>query len=400
MQILVCDDQDDMIDTWLESLEAVKPDGSTVNRVPDAKKQISGLVSRKRAIREGGDLPNEGLDLDDCDVLIVDYDLLYLGTDGSRTTGEGVARLAREYSTCGAIVVMNQFEGAQFDLGMRGHIGSYADVNIDADLLGMAALWRDPARAGEFAPTIWTPAPKIANAMSDFSNTIVKDFGQAILGLVGLGEEAATALSDDAFGFVSESAKTVDDLQKVTVADFCHQALDDDVASGLIKLKPEFAARFSAHRIAKWLDREALRPMSVLVDAFHLVERMPSVLNSDEINIADPSDWTRAAAQPTDLLRWELVKTFHNEAASSVLGRPVFNWFSMKDADQLEEAFENYLEGNNPRFRLAEDTSRFLPVESITPFRSDFHNFNDRRAIEYLEGISYGPLRRLSFGED
>jgi hypothetical protein len=55
---------------------------------------------------------------------------------------------------------MNQFKGPQFDLGMRGHRDSFADVNIDANLVGRASLWEDlTPQDGQFDPTTWTPLP-------------------------------------------------------------------------------------------------------------------------------------------------------------------------------------------------------------------------------------------------
>lgn len=135
--------------------------------------------------------------------------------------------------------------------------------------------------------------------------------------------------------------------------------------------------------------------MDVLIDTAHLIDRFPFLLADDA---ADPKIWNVAATDPREKLKWAAIDEFHNEVASNVLGRPVFDWYRMDADDALAEMQDQYIEAGADRLHLVEDTSCFVTNDNLTRFRADFHNFGDRRAIEKLDDISYGPLRRLKFG--
>lgn len=400
MRIRVCDDVEDIAEEWVAAVRAVVPAGYDVARMTAAKAEVSNLLQRKLAVEKGNDPATWKTEFDEIDVLVIDYDLLHLDETGGRTTGEGVARLARSLSICGAIVLMNQFKGPQFDLGMRGHLDSLADTNIDATLVGQAALWqrRDPI-AGQFNPTTWTPIPDLVGA----ARALAVTFGSAgidaaMMPLVGLGLPALSELSDTAFGFLSVKAETADELAAVTLRGFLERSVDAKVVGCLLEKAPDIVFNFAAFRIVKWLDRAVLRPMDVLVDGPHLLDRLPFMIDSMKANADDPADWVKAAAAPRAALRWDVLEKYHNDAASKVLGRMVFDWFSLANDDKVDEMQDTYLENQRIRYYLAEDTSRFVDKGALTRYRADFHNFGDRRAIENLGDITYGPLRRIRFG--
>lgn len=400
MRVRVCDDVETVADGWVAAIQDVTEDYD-VARMASAKQEVSSLLLRKLAAEEGNDPLAQPCGFDDVDILAVDYDLLHLDKAGGRTTGEGVARLARTFSKCGVIVVMNQFKGPQFDLGMRGHLDSFADVNVDAGLVGRAALWRDLKPAGvQFDPTTWTPLPKLFAAARGLSADFEKGgFDTEIMAAIGLPEAALAELSDTAFGFINLKAETTDQLAMVSVRDFLKQSLGDD---GLLATLEAYAPRilfdFAAFRVAKWLERAVLRPMDVLVDGAHLVDRLPFMVDAGKVDVADPVDWATAAADPTGALRWDTLAKYNNEKASAALGRTVFDWYRLAEDDEIDQLQDVYLAADPVRFVLAEDTSRFVERDAVTRFRADFHNFGDRRAIERLADITYGPMRRVSFG--
>lgn len=399
MRVRVCDDIQDIAEGWVDAIKAVVPDTYDVARIETAKDEVSKLLLRKIAVEKGEDPLAHETDFDAIDVLVVDYDLLHLDDAGSRTTGEGIARLARSFSKCGAIVVMNQYKG-QFDLGMRGHLDSFADVNIDAQLVGCPALWKQlDGPTGEFNPTTWTPMPALLNAARELAVTFEeKGIDAPIMPLIGLGTAALAELSDTAYGFVSLKAETAEELAAVTLREFLQRSLDSDSVDCLLPKSPEILFGFAAFRLVKWLDRAVLRPMDVLIDGLHLIDRLPFMMDGDKADVEDPVAWKNAALSPSDLLRWDLLKDFHNDMASRALARPVFDWFRLANDDKVDEVQDAYLESETVRYYLAEDTSRFVEKEALTRFRADFHNFGDRRGIENLADISYGPLRRIRFG--
>ena len=399
MRVRVCDDFPDIAEEWVGAIKAVAPDDYDVARMETAKDEVSTLLLRKIAVETGEDPLAHATDFDDIDVLVVDYDLLHLDDAGSRTTGEGIARLARSLSKCGAIVVMNQYKG-QFDLGMRGHLDSFADVNIDAPLVGRAALWkRLDATTGEFNPTTWTPMPVLLDAARKLAATLAeKGIDAPVMPIIGLETAALAELSDTAFGFLSLKAQTAEELAAVTLRDFLQRSLDEGFVECLLTKAPEILFGFAAFRLVKWLDRAVLRPMDVLIDGLHLVDRLPFMIDPDKADVNDQAAWVKAASAPSSSLRWEQLKDYHNELASSALGRTVFDWFRLANDDKVDEMQDAYLESDPARYYLAEDTSRFVAKDALTRYRADFHNFGDRRGIEKLADVTYGPLRRIRFG--
>lgn len=400
MRVRVCDDVENVADDWVVQIKLVT-EGHDVARMAYAKDEVSNLLRRKLAAERNEDPMAQACGFDDVDILAVDYDLLHLDEAGGRTTGEGVARLARTFSKCGVIVVMNQFKGPQFDLGLRGHLGSFADINIAAALVGRAALWRDLEPApDQFEPTIWTPLPRLFAAVRKLSTSFEDaGLGAEIMSMIGLPEAALAALSDTAFGFISLKAQTADQLAKVSVREFLERSLGDDRLVATLEASPaKILFSFAAFRIAKWLERAVLRPMDVLVDGAHLVDRLPFMIDSKKVDITKSVNWARAAANPTDALRWDILAKYHNEKASAVLGRTVFDWYRLAEDDEIDRLQDAYLAADEVRYFLAEDTSRFVERNAIVRFRADFHNFGDRRAIEQLPDISYGPMRRVRFG--
>lgn len=399
MRVRVCDDFPDIAEEWVGAIKAVVPDDYDVARIETAKDEVSTLLLRKIAVEKGEDPLAYATDFDDIDLLVVDYDLLHLDDAGSRTTGEGIARLARSLSKCGAIVVMNQYKG-QFDLGMRGHLDSFADVNIDAPLVGSAALWkRLDAAPGEFNPTTWIPMPVLLEAARKLGATLAeKGIDAPVMPLLGLGTAALAELSDTAFGFLSLKAQTAEELSAVTIREFLHRSLEEGFVECLLAKAPAILFDFAAFRLVKWLDRAVLRPMDVLIDGPHLVDRLPFMIDPTTVDVHDPAAWVKAAAAPSNSLRWELLKDYHNELASSALGRTVFDWFRLANDEKIDEMQDAYLESDPARYYLAEDTSRFVEKDALIRYRADFHNFGDRRGVEKLAGVTYGPLRRIRFG--
>jgi hypothetical protein len=390
-----------MADGWVAAIRKVT-DGYNVERMASAKEEISNLLLRKIAAEKEQDPTAVPCGFDEVDILAVDYDLLHLDENGSRTTGEGVARLARTFSSCGVIVVMNQFKGPQFDLGMRGHLDSHADLNVDANLIGRPSLWHDlePA-AGQFDPTTWTPLPLLLTAVRTLATDLEKaGLDAPIMDLLGLPEPALAELSDTAFGFVDSKAETTDELAKVTVRSFLSQALrDETLLKALEAHSPKTLFSFAAFRIAKWLERAVFRPMDVVVDGLHLVDRLPFLIDPAKIDVTDPNSWHKAAAEPAEFLRWDILAKYCNDRASAYLGRTVFDWYRLAGDDEIDQLQDAYIATDAVRYFLAEDTSRFVAREAVTRFRADFHNFGDRRAVEQLRGdITYGPMRRVTFG--
>ena len=225
-----------------------------------------------------------------------------------------------------------------------------------------------------------------------------KGFDAEIVQMVGLPTEALAELSDTAFGYLSLEAKTAEELAKVSVRDFLKRSLGEEFVSTMSTHAPKILFDFAAFRVVKWLDRAVLPPMDVLVDGLHLIDRLPFMIDSEKVDATKPIEWAKAAAEPQTSLRWDLLEQYHNVQASRVLGQPVFDWYRLSNDENIDKLQDAYLDQQPERFFLAEDTSRFVARDALTRYRADFHNFGDRRGIERLGDVTYGPMRRVSFG--
>ncbi len=403
MNILVFDDQPDLAEDWAEQIRTAVGGDGQVSVMTEPDEELELVVARKIAIKENVEVDTTSSAFDQLDVLVVDFDLVFMDKKNGRTTGEGLARLMRTYSTCGAIVVMNQYKGAPFDLGMRGHLDSFADLNVADSLISQDALWRDVDPVpGLFNPTTWTALPTLVGCANLLTQMLADDgCDRSVVELLGLGQEALPLLSDTAYGFLSPTAQDASALSKVTVGDFLQFSLDDREFAYAATFAA-YADRFAAFRLLKWLERAVCRPMNVLIDAGHLIERMPFLLNFERINVSQPDDWTVGSRDPSTFLNQEIVKTYRNDPVSNLLGRDIFDWYLLENDESVIQLQDQAFDSDAERFLYSETTSRFLSPEvageNLVHFRADFHNFGDRRSFERVEGIECGPSRRIKFG--
>lgn len=400
--VLVCDDEPEVARDWLSAIQGVLPQGAYVLApVPsneEIRDAIKVLLRRRAALRDGQANPDEACLFDSADVLVLDYDLLHVDETNTRYTGEGLARLARVFSTCGPIVVLNQYLEAQFDLSLRGHMESFADLNIDADVIASGGLWHDKPW-DDFRPWHW---PTLYAAARDFRARADFLSGQdrlklPIVNFLGMTEENAGRLSDTAFGFLAPEAMSYEVLAKSTFADFIASnsaAVDTGDGEKLIAKDPAAAARIAASRLAKWLEREVLGPQDVLVDVPHLLQRLPFLFAGD---LADIGAWNAAITGGAEQFKEILPKEAWFEPVGW-LSRPAVWWRAVERSDAVRDARAKFDFSSAPDFVFLEDVSRFAPLADATEFRAGFHNQFDRRFVARLPNIRYAPQRRFAFG--
>lgn len=400
--ILVCDDEPDVARDWLAAIEGVLPQGAyALLPVPsneEIRSAIQVLLRRRAALRDGHARAAELCIFDTADVLVLDYDLLHVDEANTRYTGEGLARLARAFSTCGPILVLNQYLEAQFDLSLRGHMESFADLNIDADVIARPGLWCGAPWDG-FRPWHWPVLDKAAQDFKTRAQFLLQEdrLEGSIVDVLGMNAENAGRLSDTAFGFLAPEAMSYDGLAKSSFSDFIGSnsaAVDTGDGEKLVAQDPEAASRIAASRLAKWLEREVLGPQDVLADVPHLLQRLPFLFAGD---LGDLDAWNAAVAggpeQFTDILPQEA--WFQ---ADGWLSRPAVWWRAVERSDAVREARAKFDYSSSPDFVFLEDVSRFAPLAEATEFRAGFHNQFDRRFVARIPDIRYAPQRRFAFG--
>jgi hypothetical protein len=330
---------------------------------------------------------------DNTDVLLVDYDLVRLGSAGNRSStqaesGERVCYLARCYSRCGTIVAYNQFSyQAAFDLTLRGHIRSFADLNVSTDSAASAGLWTDSYTG--FRPWSWPTLATAHERLNRRADTIVNHLNDPILSTLGLADDGIYDL------FTREQLELLSPMTDPRLATF-----EDFVRNSSIGLRPrdqlfgpQSTARVAAARIGKWLERSVLPDQNILVDAPHLISRFPSLIG--EPNTED--HWNGACRLMAALsdLGVDLEKlTPHQFGAVDWLSRPAWLWPGISTDKSITEVRDPW----SPRpdnLVFCEDVSRFRPRRTATEFVADVAPEFARRYIQRLKQVNYVPLVRM-----
>ncbi len=394
--ILICDDDLELAEEWRDAVKGVVSTKQYTVRpcVPTEKVRAGAgeLLSRRAAVRSGGDNARKAQDcvFDDVDILILDYDLLHIDEQRARYTGEGLARLARTFTKCGTVIVVNQFRNAHFDMSLRGNLWSHADLNLKGDLLKRPGLWMDGPWEG-FRPWSWQSLNRAVETQHAREALVESQFSESIADALNMDEDGIIALSDTAFGFVAPEAGSVSDFGSRTFKCFLNDTVDGRDALATTDYEPAAASRFVAARIGKWLEREVLGPQDALIDIPHLIERYPFLMGKD---VADLDAWNAAIHAP-GRLKAEIPDGCWFEPAEFLTRSAV--WRHRFEAEaEVSERRHKYDYSNVPAFVFLEDTSEFAPLSEATEFRAGHHNAFDRRFVRRLADFNYAPQRRLA----
>jgi hypothetical protein len=355
---------------------------------PDKFQNILGVLenrrgqARKAELREFSDVCS----LDGADILIVDYDLLSLASAGVMT-GENVAYLARCFSRCGFILGLNQFGVNAFDLTLKGHPESFADLNIGSEQLNNPGLWAEPWRG--FRPWGWPLIGRSLDQLERRATELQNRMGDRVLEFLQIAEPVANLVPRPAAEFISRS-KTVNET---TFEEFVL-----DSGNGLRgrrdRTSQECMVRIAAARIHKWLERLVLPGQDILVDAPHLVSRYPSLLRGRE---AESASFDRTASlKSVDRLGIDHQKIEgHRFSRTDWLSRPAWFWPGLTALQTIDEVREPW-KSSQPDLVFCEDISRFRLRRQCTEFVADLSSPFVRRYVARLERIDYRPAVRLS----
>lgn len=398
--VLICDDDPKESSDWLEKLCNVAPtEHYTVRETPtriEVRDAIREVFARQCAmLKRCPRMPKDCL-FDRADILILDYDLLYIDEANARHTGESLARLVRTFSKVEVVVVYNQFPGPHFDLSLRGHLSSHADLNLRADLLDTPGLWTDPPWNG-FRPWHWQTLHLAVETQRARQRLVRDHFEDPIVEVLGMCDEDFLRLSDTAVGFIAPNARDWGDVckwtfRKWTLDSFAGRPTNGLSASVLLEADEEAAYRFTASRVGKWLERQVLGPQDVLVDLPHLILRFPFLLGDD---LEKSEVWT-AAVWGGEEVKSRVPQHYLFQPAN-VLSRPVVWASRLLEQAGFRESRASFDYSNVPPLVFLEDTSAFEPFEGVRQFRAGHHNAYDRRFIKCVADKDYAPQRRLAF---
>jgi hypothetical protein len=405
-KILICDDvrgkrESSIAQSWRDDLikiPSVKKGFGDPQIVgsDDFKKALKGLeerqeLSRKR--RTTQEEPQFGDNLfDDAAILLLDFDLFHYDS----RTGEEIAYLARCYSQCGIIIALNQFSTNKdnpFDLTLKGHPDSFADLNLSGKQLSNPGLWeKDRTRWEAFRPWGWSVLPQAVDKFESRVNSLQSgDLKKRILSYFDFPDEVTMTLPRSTREFLS----------KKEVPDTTFEKFVTDSGKGLRpKDKPfnqESIARIAAARISKWLERLVLPGQDILVDAPHLVLRFPSLLKA-KTNRDKAETWNKTASFEDESklgINHQLFESEYLFKKADWLSRPAWYWNSLTTCKDIPEV-KNPWSAKFPEFVFAEDTSCFIERDKAHEFVADLPSPFVRRFVAQIKKVEYVPSVRFS----
>ena len=395
--VLICDDEPLAAAELVDKVREIAPEGHTFQAAQSndaVRASVSELLRRRKSVRSGCRYESKECLFDNKDILIIDYDLIYIDDDNARHTGESIGRLARLYSDCSVVVVFNQFLQFDFDLSLRGHIASHADLNLTAKLIAQPGLWTGPPWHS-FRPWSWQCLSRAVVSQRAREAVLARDLDNSIADAFGMRLVDAMGLSDTAFGFLAPNAVEFDQLAEMTFRSFIKTTADVRDTESLLSIDDSAAIRFGAARIGKWLEREVLGPQDVLIDVPHLLQRFPFLLGSD---VSDVDAWNETIHQ-AERLKEEIDEDYWFGPADC-LSRPAVWGRRLEEDKRFIERRAAFDYSDVPDIVFLEDGSIFDQFSNGKQFRAGFHNFFDERFVKCFSGISYGPQRRLAFASE
>ena len=398
-KILIYDDEKPQREAFKKKLvrglqKAKLDDAFDVKTLGEDNLQISMEILRARqtGIRDNREFSDETTQFDDTSIFIIDYDLLKSTARGF-FTGENLAYSVRCFSTCKLIVGLNQFGNNSFDLTLKGHPESFADLNLGADQLDNPGLWRGDwgdSRQG-YRPWYW---PNLSDSLRSFDKRVKdvqQNLGKPICKVLGFDRELFGLLPRTVVQFIGKGKGK--DPTQTTFRDFIRESGNGLRPKDSTISDEDVLARVGAARISKWLERFVLPEQDILVDAPHLVSRYPSLIaNEEQGNKA----WNRTAqlVDYHDLgLDSDLIEPFRFQK-DYWISRPVWFWDKLRECEKITEVFEPALTAA-PEWVFCEDASCFHDEEECREFLAETASPFTRRFVRIFKEVDYRPTVRF-----
>ncbi len=394
--IVLCDDEPGTRQGWLDDLCEL-PEVNSVFELALVEKDVferdvTRLEERRNALRQGDNPAAEETIFDSAAVLIVDYDL-YGYKPEQLLTGDSIAYLARSFASSGYIVGVNQDRISNpFDLTLLAHQSGATDLSIGSEQVADPGLWTgDPDRWGAFRPWYWPVLPERARALTRLADMLEERLDDTLATVLGLPRELFDSLPRRVLASLDVPAQP--DIGGVHLKEWVHGG-QMGLRAGDRLLDDRQIARVAAARLAKWFERVLLPGQDVLIDAPHLADRRPGLLDGET---TARENWQRTV--PLDVsdesvgLRTEKIRS--HRFYSDWLSRPVWIWPRISG----DPALDGYLDASRPQPRVVftEDASTFVSMDRAKRYTSDVAPpFNSRWLALPDESVGYLPAVRLA----
>lgn len=401
IRVLVCDDNRSRAQAWADSIDRLGVDVQRPCSVLGAdglRQAASALKERERASRSS--VPRRRkpapTDFDGIGVAFIDYDLLR----ADHLDGENLARMVRCFSDTAVIVVVNR-EHRDFDLSLRCDAASWADIELSDSSITSRGLWEEPW--GGFRPWHWPLLPLAVQRFRRLSRSFAAELDKPLAGAVGLPDDVLAVLPTSTWEQVSRGVTR----GRSTVRDM--------VSHSPMGLRPKeklpndaAVARVAVARLTKWMAQVVLPGQNIVVDAPHLVSRLPSLLRVGRRpeEEALSAVCTIGGTLPKSFDSWALRR--HVFDANGLLDRPAWVWPSIAKDTSIPDIAEPW-KTRELGSVFCEDVSRFVPKAAARRFTADIDspyaarfvvNPRSRRLAARLKkavkGMSYEPAARFA----
>lgn len=398
LKIRIHDDEQDRAHKWCSDLKALvgaEPDVDVLSS-EDIAGWLTQLVERRLGWREMGQLGDQEGPFDDIDVLVIDFDLLNTSSQDLPlpiATGEQVAYLVRCFSACKYIIGMNlpTYAGNGYDLTLRGHLESYADLNIASEQLANPGLWTE--QFAGYRPWHWPIVPDYLLTWEERVKDAREGLDNPVYEVLGLPEQLFEQLPRSIGEFLGPNCESV------TVREFALASRNglmpkDSPPKG--QPDPNVLARIAAARLSKWIERRLLPGQDILIDAPHLIERFPSLLGEDRQAMAKWNEAIRLGHRESSVIGRDLIGEFAF-AKHHWVSRPVWLWRDIRENEAIREIREPW-QIQTPKWVFCEDASRFC--DEFVEFRAELESPYSSRYIRSDQSsdkvsVDYRPKSRL-----
>jgi hypothetical protein len=298
------------------------------------------------------------------------------------------------------IIGVNQFGVYSFDLTLKGHPDSFADLNLGHKHLANPGLWSEPFRG--FRPWYWPLLPKALSSFEKCVARVVKGLDEPMLEFLGFPVETVRILPRSAREFLSRAGKA----EETTFRQFVEKSGEGLRGRQDRIIDDQITARIAVARLKKWLELHVLAGQDILVDAPHLISRFPSLLAGEIDKI---SQWNQTASFSSVArlgLRHQVIADYRFKS-QDWLSREAWFWRGVSECPNVEEV-RNPWSVAKPDFVFCEDVSRFVPEAAARGFMADLQSQYVRRYVvdpdssrapslaKAVAGVRYDPVSRLT----
>lgn len=343
------------------------------------------MQKRRVSLRESGGWDAELIPIDETSIFVIDFDLITY--KDPFLTGEAVAYLARCFTTCGLIIAVNQFRDTDFDLTLKGHPESFADLNVTEKGFSNPNLWGGQVEG--FRPWYW---PDLPDYLDDFEKKI-EDVKKSLSESKSICE--VLRFPPDLFDILPRSISQFIGREpaRTTFRQFIQESGNGLRLKDAGKANDDVLARVGAARISKWLERLVLPELDILVDAPHLISRYPSLIMGDKGNIESWNKTARLTSHTELGLYTDLIEEFRFKK-EYWLSRPAWFWDGVRECEDIEEVREPW-NTIRPDWIFCEDASQFYEGD-YREFVADIESPFARRFVKEFDDIRYEPRVRFS----